>query len=94
MKELIKLLEPILRYLDIPVDLLLSDEVSLLLKICLFYFIACCFILLNVINICIYLLSIYILSNERILSKIPSKYGFIHKLLKYYKNIRIFFYFN
>ena len=47
--------------------------------------------LLSVINITIYLLSIYILSNERILSKIPSKYGYIHKLLKYYKNIRIFF---
>ena len=47
--------------------------------------------LLNVINIGIYLLSIYIVSNERFLSKIPGKYVYIHKLLKYYKNIRIIF---
>lgn len=44
---------------------------------------------LSVINIAIYLLSIYIVSDERLLRKIPSKYIYIHKILNYYKNIRI-----
>ena len=48
-------------------------------------------ILLNVINICIYLLSIYIVSHDKILSKKKSIFFLIHKLLRYYKNIRIHF---
>ena len=62
-----------------------------LIQLSLIFIILSVISLLSVINISIYLLSIYILSNERILSKIPSKYGSIHKLLKYYKNIRINF---
>lgn len=59
--------------------------------LCLFYLIMSSFILLNVINICMYLLSIYIVSHEKFLSKIPAKYIYIHKLIKFYKNIRISF---
>ena len=54
-----------------------------------YYLILSVLILLNVINISIYLLSIYIASNEKLLSKIPAKYGYIHKLIKFYINIRI-----
>ena len=54
-----------------------------------YFLILSVFILLNVVNIMIYLLSIYIVSNEKILNKIPRKYMFIHKLLIFYKNIRV-----
>ena len=57
----------------------------------LFYLILLCFILLNVINISIYLLSIYIVSHEKFLSKIPAKYTYVYKILKYYKNIRVIY---
>lgn len=91
MKEFIKLLEPLLRYLDIPVDLILDGEVSYLVLLCLYYFIMSTFVLLNVLNICIYLLSIYIVSNEKFLNKIPGNYVYVHRILNYYKNIRITF---
>ena len=89
MSDLIKLLEPLLRCLGFPVDLLSSGEVSYLVYLCLFYFIASSFVLLNVLNICMYLLSIYIVSHEKFLSKIPITYVYVHRLLKFYKNIRI-----
>ena len=56
-----------------------------------YYLILSVFILLNVFNISMYLLSIYILSHEKILYKIPEKYGFILKFITFYKNIRIGF---
>ena len=48
-------------------------------------------VLLNVINIMFYLGSIYIVSNEKLLNKIPRKYAYVHKFLFYYKNIRVFY---
>ena len=48
-------------------------------------------ILINIINISIYLLTIYILSNPKILSYIPEEYSNIHKLLQFYKNIRVLY---
>ena len=89
MKEFIKLLEPVLKFLGIPVDIILEGEVSYLVLLCLYYFIMSTFVLLNVLNISMYLLSIYIVSDERFLSKIPAKYVRIHKLLIFYKNIRV-----
>lgn len=89
MKEFIKLLEPVLKNLGMPVDFILEGEVSYLVLLCLYYFIMSTFVLLNVLNISMYLLSIYIVSDERFLSKIPAKYVRIHKLIKFYKNIRI-----
>ena len=56
-----------------------------------YYLILSVFILLNVFNISMYLLSIYILSHEKILYKIPEKYVFILKFITFYKNIRIGF---
>ena len=41
--------------------------------------------------IILFLLSIYILSNEKILSYIPKEYTYIHKALQYYKNIRVLY---
>ena len=76
-----------LKYLGIQLDSPLPPLVNL----SLIFIILSVISLLSVINISIYLLSIYIVSDERILSRIPSKYLYIHKLLKYYKNIRIFF---
>ena len=38
-----------------------------------------------------YLGSIYILTNEKLLNKIPRKYAYIHKILLFYKNIRVFY---
>ena len=91
MKEFIKLLEPVLKNLGIPVDFILEGEVSYLVLLCLYYFIMSTFVLLNVLNICFYLLSIYIVNHEKFLSKIPSNYVYVHRLLNYYKNIRITF---
>ena len=45
----------------------------------------------TVINILIYLLSIYIVSHEKFLNKIPSKYVYVHKFINFYKNVRISF---
>ena len=56
-----------------------------------YYLILSVFILLNVFNISMYLLSIYIVSHEKFLNKIPEKYGFILKSITFYKNIRIGF---
>lgn len=56
----------------------------------LYYLILSVFILLNVINI-IYLLSLYIVTHEKFLSKIPVKYIYIHKFILFYKKIRISF---
>jgi hypothetical protein len=67
----------------------LSESAPDIVKFSLFFLILLCFVLLNVINICIYLLSIYIISNDKILNLIPVKYVYIHKILRYYKNIRI-----
>ena len=47
-------------------------------------------ILLNVINVIIYLLSIYIVTNK-IINKIPERYTYVHKFLIYYKNIRVIY---
>ena len=91
MKEFIILLEPVLKNLGIPVDFILEGEVSYLVLLCLYYFIMSTFVLLNVLNICFYLLSIYIVNHEKFLSKIPSNYVYVHRLLNYYKNIRITF---
>ena len=76
-----------LKYLGIQMDSPLPPLVNL----SLIFLILSVISLLSVINISIYLLSIYMLSDERILSKIPSKYVYIHKILKYYKNIRMFY---
>ena len=54
-----------------------------------YYLVLSLFILVNVINISIYLLSIYIVSHERFLSMIPERYNYIHRMLNFYKNIRI-----
>ena len=89
MKEFIKLLEPVLNFLGIPVDIILEGEVSYLVLLCLYYFIMSTFVLLNLLNISMYLLSIYIVSHERFLSMIPERYNYIHRMLNFYKNIRI-----
>ena len=89
MKEFIKLLEPILNYLGIPVHIILEGEVSYLVLLCLYYFIMSSFVLFNLLNISMYLLSLYIYTNKRIISKIPDKYVRIHKLINFYKNMRI-----
>lgn len=56
-----------------------------------YYLIISVFVLLNVFNICFYLVSIYIVSNEKFLNKIPSKYAYVHKFLIFYKNIRVIY---
>jgi hypothetical protein len=73
------------------VGLRLDENTPEIVKFCLIFLILSCFILLNVVNIGIYLLSIFILSHDKILSKIPINYKFIHKGINYYKNIRIGF---
>lgn len=62
-----------------------------------YYYVLFCFFaclsLLSVFNICMYLLSLYILSNKEILSKLSEKkkYHYVIKVINYYKGVRIFF---
>ena len=89
MKELLELLNPILNYLGISVE---NTELTGLLMLSLYYFIMSSFILLNVLNICFYLLSIYIVNHEKILNKIPAGIAtYVNKIIKIYTNIRIGF---
>ena len=69
----------------------LDESAPEIVKFCLFFLILLCFVLLNVINISIYLLSIYVVSNEKFLNLIPVEYVYIHKIIRFYKNIRIIF---
>nr|WVH38184.1 hypothetical protein [Lenzites betulinus] len=68
-----------------------DESTPLVVLLAGYYLILSVWILLNVLNICIYLLSLYILSNERFISKISSKYVFIHKIVLYYQKTRIGF---
>ena len=82
MNELLEMLKPILNYVGISVD---NTDLSVILQISLYYFIMSSFVLLNVINICMYLLSIYIVSHEKLISKIPTRLSVhIQKILKFY----------
>ena len=74
-------------FFGIPVD----ESTPLAILISAYYLILSVGVLLNVLNISIYMLSIYIVSHEKFLSQIPVKYVYIHKFLVYYKNIRIGF---
>ena len=69
----------------------LDENAPTVIKLSLYFLIFSLLILSNVINIMLYLLSIYIVSHEKILNKIPKKYSFIHKYLTFYKNIRVGF---
>ncbi len=69
----------------IPVD----DSTPSIILLSSYYLVLSIFILFNVINISLYLFSIFLLTNDKILSKIPEKYLFLHKLINFYKNIRI-----
>ena len=71
--------------------LMVDENAPDIVNFSLFYLIVLCFILINIINISIYLLTIYILSNPKILSYIPEEYSNIHKLLQFYKNIRVLY---
>jgi len=77
----------ILNFLGLQLDESAPD----LVKFSLFYLILSCFLMLNVLNICIYLISIFIVTHEKFLNLIPKNYYFIYKLINYYKNIRIGF---
>ena len=68
-----------------------DNSAPFIIKYSLFFLFLNCLVLFNVINISLYLLSIYIYSNEWILSKIPNNYTYVHKLLNFYKNIRLIF---
>ena len=81
MTDLLELLKHYGVYLD--------ESVSGFMELIFFFLVLSVFMLLNVVNITIYLVSIYILSNEKILSKIPSKYVYIHKIIKFNKKINI-----
>ena len=70
---------------------ILDDNAPTVIKMSLYFLILSLFILSNVVNIMIYLFSIYIVTHEKFLNKIPTKYSFIHKYLIFYKNIRVTF---
>ena len=67
----------------------LDESAPSIVLLALYFLMLSIFMLLNVINIGIYLVSIFIVSHEKFLSKIPENYVYIHKLIKFYKNIRI-----
>lgn len=78
----------LLKYLNtfgIPVDS--STPIEVLLAA--YYLVTLILILFNVLNIIMYLISIYIVSHEKFLNKIPKEYVYTHKLIIFYKNIRV-----
>ena len=66
-----------------------EESVSGIVTIFLSFLVLSLIVLLNIINICFYLLSIYIVSHEKFLSKIPIRYVRLHNMIRFYKNIRI-----
>ena len=68
-----------------------DDSAPLEAKIYFYFLILSVFLLMNVVNIIIYLLSIYIINHEKFLKLIPVRYTIIHRLIKYYTQIRIYF---
>lgn len=77
----------LINYFGISVD----ESTPIIILYAAYHLIISVILILNVLNISMYLLSIYILNHEIFLSLIPEKYGFIFKLISFYKNIRIGF---
>ena len=78
-----------LLYLYSLLGLNFDDTASTFVLFCAYYMFCSGLCLLCVVNIVVYAVSIYIASNEKILSKIPSKYVYIHKIIKFNKKINI-----
>lgn len=83
MKDLFEILNSFGIYFD--------NTAALEAKLSFFFLVISVFLLLNVINIIIYLLSIYIVNHEKFLKLIPVRYNFIHRILRFYTKIRISF---
>ncbi len=73
------------------IQLNINANTNPIVLIALSYLIFTCIILLSVVNISIYLLSLYVLNNSKFLDKIVSKYPLINKLINFYSSTRIGF---
>ena len=73
------------------IQLNINENTNPIVLIALSYLIFTCIILLSVVNISIYLLSLYIINNNKFLNKIVNKYPFINKIINFYSSTRIGF---
>ena len=83
MKDLFEILNSIGIYFD--------TDAPFEAKLSFFFLVLSVFLLLNVVNIIIYLISIYIVNHEKFLNLIPMRYNFIHRILRFYTKVRISF---
>lgn len=65
-----------------------SEKTNPLVLIALAYLIFTCIALFSIINIFIYLLSIYLINNNKYLEKITKNYPYVTKIIAYYNNTR------
>lgn len=73
------------------IQLNINENTNPIVLIALSYLIFTCIILLSVVNISIYLLSLYIINNNKFLNKIVNKYPLINKIINFYSSTRIGF---
>ena len=81
-------MQNIIEYLN---SLGFNENSNPIVLIALGYFIFNCIILINVINISIYLASLYVINNNKLIEKLASRFPYVIKIINFYKNSRISF---
>lgn len=75
----------LMNYIGIP----LSENPSLIKQLAIYYLFMSSLILLNVLNISMYLFSIFVTNHEAFDQLIPKSYTTMRRLFDFYKNLRI-----
>ena len=73
------------------VSITLTENKNPFVLIAIFYFIFTCVILFSLINISIYLVSIYLINNSKYIEKLTIIYPFVSKLIRYFNGTRLSF---
>nr|WVH37930.1 hypothetical protein [Dichomitus squalens] len=79
----------LLNYFGLPINM--SDNTHPLALIALGFLIFNIIALFSLINISVYLISLYLINTNKYIDEISNKYPYIHKIIKFYNNSRISF---
>lgn len=85
MKNILDVLNSFGLYINI------NENTSPIFYIALSFLIFNIIVLISVLNISFYLISIYVINNNKYIDVISSKYPITHKIIKYYNSSRISF---
>lgn len=89
-----QILEQILEFLSsYGLNISINENTNPLVLIALAYFIFTCIIIFNIINISIFLISIYLININKHIEKLSIKYPYVYKIIKYHNNSRIGLYY-